>query len=33
VDESLGELEDDYYNDGEYLEDEEGEEYIEVDCP
>jgi endogenous inhibitor of DNA gyrase (YacG/DUF329 family) len=33
VDESLGELEDDYYNNGEYPEDEEGEEYIEVDCP
>jgi DNA-directed RNA polymerase subunit delta len=32
VDESLGELEEDYYNDEEFLEDEE-DEFIEVDCP
>ena len=32
VDESLGELGEDYYNDEEFLEDEE-DEFIEVDCP
>ena len=32
VDESLGDLEDDYYDDNECADEEEGD-YIEVDCP